>query len=63
MRLHEELRWNAGVLGEVRDAQVMYRRLTGMIAELDDSTRLGTGAGPRRCSPAWPNRQVLAGVG
>jgi CHAD domain-containing protein len=40
-RLDEELRWYAGVLGDVRDAQVMYRRLTGMIAELDDSTRLG----------------------
>lgn len=40
-RLDEELRWYAGLLGEVRDAQVMYRRLTGMIAELDDSTRLG----------------------
>jgi CHAD domain-containing protein len=40
-RLDEELRWYAGLLGEVRDAQVMYRRLTGMIADLDDSTRLG----------------------
>ena len=40
-RLDEELRWYAGVLGEVRDAQVLYRRLTGMIAELDDSIRLG----------------------
>src|SRR6478672_8914293 len=40
-RLDEELRWYAGVLGEVRDAQVLYRRLTGMIADLDDSIRLG----------------------
>ena len=39
--LDDELRWYAGLLGEVRDAQVLYKRLTRRIAELDDSTRLG----------------------
>jgi CHAD domain-containing protein len=39
--LDEELRWYASLLGEVRDAQVLYRRLTSMIADLDDATRLG----------------------
>ena len=40
-RLDEELRWYAGLLGEVRDAQVLYRRLTGMIAEIEEADRLG----------------------
>ena len=39
--LDVELRWYAGVLGEVRDRQVLQRRLDAMVAELDDDVLLG----------------------
>jgi len=39
--LDEELRWLAGVLGEVRDRQVMRRRLLGLVDELPDTEVLG----------------------
>ena len=48
------VRWYAGVLGEVRDAQVMYRRLTGMIADLDYLTRLGPVQARVEVHLRWP---------
>ncbi len=39
--LDEELRWYAGVLGEVRDRQVMRKRLLGLVDELTDAEVLG----------------------
>lgn len=39
--LDDELRWWAGVLGEVRDRQVMRKRLLAMVDELDDIEVLG----------------------
>ena len=39
--LDSELRWYAGLLGEVRDRQVLRRRLDAMVAELDEAVRLG----------------------
>ena len=40
-RLDEELRWYAGLLGEVRDRQVQRARLLAMVDELDDTLVLG----------------------
>lgn len=39
--LDEELRWYAGVLGQVRDRQVMRKRLLGLVDELSDDEVLG----------------------
>lgn len=39
--LDEELRWYAALLGEVRDRQVLARRLHAMLDDLDDSLQLG----------------------
>ncbi len=39
--LDAELRWYAGLLGEVRDRQVLRRRLDTMVGQLDDTLRLG----------------------
>jgi CHAD domain-containing protein len=39
--LDTELRWYAGLLGDVRDRQVLRRRLDTMVGELDDTLRLG----------------------
>jgi CHAD domain-containing protein len=39
--LDEELRWYAGVLGAVRDHQVLQARLRGMISEVDPTLLLG----------------------
>ncbi|MCW2492895.1 MAG: hypothetical protein JWN47_2259 [Frankiales bacterium] len=39
--LDSELRWYAGLLGEVRDRQVLQKRLDGMVAALDDTLTLG----------------------
>jgi CHAD domain-containing protein len=39
--LDAELRWYAGLLGEVRDRQVLRRRLDAMLAQLDDTLLLG----------------------
>lgn len=40
-RLDGELRWYAGLLGQVRDRQVLRRRLDAMVDDLDDSLLLG----------------------
>ncbi|MCW2522486.1 MAG: hypothetical protein JWO63_821 [Frankiales bacterium] len=40
--LDGELRWFAGLLGEVRDRQVLRLRLDKMLDEVDDSLMLGT---------------------
>jgi CHAD domain-containing protein len=37
----EELRWFAGLMGEIRDRQVLDRRLQAMVEELDDTLVLG----------------------
>lgn len=39
--LDDELRWLAGILGEVRDCQVMRKRLLRLVDELADSEVLG----------------------
>lgn len=39
--LDTELRWLAGLLGEVRDRQVLRKRLDGLLAELEDGLLLG----------------------
>jgi CHAD domain-containing protein len=39
--LDAELRWYAGALGEVRDREVLRKRLDGMVANLDDTLLLG----------------------
>jgi CHAD domain-containing protein len=39
--LDGELRWYAALLGDVRDGQVLQRRLDAMVADLDDTVRLG----------------------
>jgi CHAD domain-containing protein len=40
-RLDEELRWYAGLLGEVRDRQVQQARLLALVDELEDTEVLG----------------------
>jgi CHAD domain-containing protein len=39
--LDSELRWIAGLMGEVRDRQVMDARLSQLVAELDDALVIG----------------------
>jgi CHAD domain-containing protein len=39
--LDDELRWLAGLMGEIRDRQVLDRRLEAMVAALDDTIVLG----------------------
>jgi CHAD domain-containing protein len=39
--LDDELRWFAGLMGEIRDRQVLDRRLEAMVAELEDTVVLG----------------------
>ncbi|MGI8880601.1 MAG: CHAD domain-containing protein [Jatrophihabitans sp.] len=39
--LDDELRWMAGVLGAVRDSQVLDRRLRGLLDEVDEADLLG----------------------
>lgn len=41
LALEDELKWFAGLLGEVRDCQVQYRRFTAAVDELPDELVLG----------------------